>query len=94
MMCLTPTLVRCLFSAMGVMIYALGIYHWRANAIRKRGAGPYDDRLGPTVICTAMLGEFQLQFKALTFPLTQAWHECSRRHYELDTPIYLVLSQL
>ena len=21
-------------------------FHWRANAIRKRGSGPYDDRLG------------------------------------------------
>jgi hypothetical protein len=29
---------------MAVMIYALAVYHWRANAIRKRGSGPYDDR--------------------------------------------------
>lgn len=25
---------------------SLVTYHWRANAIRKRGSGPYDDRLG------------------------------------------------
>lgn len=33
--------------ALGIMIYALFVYHWRASAIRKRGTGPYDDRLGP-----------------------------------------------
>ena len=43
--------------AMAVMIYALITYHWRANAIRKRGAGPYDDRLGPTVLCLSLLGK-------------------------------------
>ena len=36
-----------LYVAMGIMVYALYIYHWRASAIRKRGSGPYDDRLGP-----------------------------------------------
>lgn len=44
--------------AMAVMLYALVTYHWRANAIRKRGAGPYDDRLGPTVLCLSLLGKF------------------------------------
>lgn len=29
---------------------------WRAQAIRRRGSGPYDDRLGPTVLCFALLG--------------------------------------
>ena len=28
------------------MLYALATYHWRAQAIRNRGSGPYDDRLG------------------------------------------------
>lgn len=28
------------------MLYALVTYHWRAQAIRNRGSGPYDDRLG------------------------------------------------
>lgn len=27
-------------------VNSLITYHWRANAIRKRGSGPYDDRLG------------------------------------------------
>ena len=44
------------FVAMAVMIYALVTYHWRANAIRKRGSGPYDDRLGPTCLCLSLLG--------------------------------------
>lgn len=29
------------------MGYALYTYHWRANAIRRGGRGPFDDRLGP-----------------------------------------------
>lgn len=33
--------------AMGIMIYALYTYHWRAASIRRGGRGPYDDRLGP-----------------------------------------------
>ncbi|KAI9608875.1 hypothetical protein H4Q26_005066 [Puccinia striiformis f. sp. tritici PST-130] len=41
--------------AMGVMIYALITFHWRANAIRKRGSGNYDDRIGPTALCIALL---------------------------------------
>ncbi|EIN10830.1 vacuolar transporter chaperone 1 [Punctularia strigosozonata HHB-11173 SS5] len=41
--------------AMGVMLYALYQYHWRASSIRKGGRGPYDDRLGPTILCLALL---------------------------------------
>ncbi|KIK43364.1 hypothetical protein CY34DRAFT_803863 [Suillus luteus UH-Slu-Lm8-n1] len=41
--------------AMAVMIYALYTYHWRAASIRKGGRGPYDDRLGPTILCSALL---------------------------------------
>lgn len=44
--------------SMAVMIYALITYNWRANAIRKRGSGPYDDRLGPTCLCISLLGEW------------------------------------
>ncbi|OCB89579.1 hypothetical protein A7U60_g3271 [Sanghuangporus baumii] len=43
--------------AMSVMIYALYTYHWRAASIRRGGRGPYDDRLGPTVLCIALLGK-------------------------------------
>lgn len=42
-------------SAMATMIYALVTYHWRAAAIRRRGAGPYDDRFGPTMLCFFLL---------------------------------------
>ncbi|GAA6057702.1 hypothetical protein JCM3770_002652 [Rhodotorula araucariae] len=56
------------FVAMSIMIYALVTYHWRANAIRKRGSGPYDDRLGPTVLCLALFAavvtNFILRFTA------------------------------
>ena len=31
---------------MAIMVYALVTYHWRASAIRNKGSGPYDDRLG------------------------------------------------
>ena len=41
---------------MFVMGYALWVYHWRARAIRKRGTGPYDDRVGPTILCVLLLG--------------------------------------
>ncbi|KAH9999808.1 vacuolar transporter chaperone 1 [Russula vinacea] len=43
------------FVAIGIMSYALYTYHWRANSIRKGGRGPYDDRLGPTLLCAALL---------------------------------------
>ncbi|KAG8905266.1 vacuolar transporter chaperone [Tulasnella sp. 403] len=48
--------------AIGIMIYALYIYHWRAAAIRKRGSGPYDDRLGPTLLCIALLVAIVVNF--------------------------------
>ncbi|KIK67950.1 hypothetical protein GYMLUDRAFT_36755 [Collybiopsis luxurians FD-317 M1] len=41
--------------AMAIMIYALYTYHWRAASIRRGGRGPYDDRLGPTLLCIALL---------------------------------------
>ena len=44
--------------AMGAMLYALFTFHWRAAAIRKRGTGPYDDRVGPTFLCLSLLGKF------------------------------------
>ncbi|KAK4056326.1 GTPase regulator Nrf1 [Microbotryomycetes sp. JL221] len=50
------------FVAMAIMIYALVTYHWRAAAIRKRGSGPYDDRVGPTVLCLALLAAIVINF--------------------------------
>ncbi|KAF9354758.1 vacuolar transporter chaperone [Mortierella sp. NVP85] len=43
------------FVAMAIMLYALVTFHWRAERIRKRQAGPYDDRYGPTVLCIFIL---------------------------------------
>lgn len=48
--------------AMGSMLYALVTYHWRAAAIRRRGSGPYDDRLGPTMLCLFLLVAVVINF--------------------------------
>ncbi|KAJ3288111.1 vacuolar transporter chaperone [Borealophlyctis nickersoniae] len=52
--------------AMMFMIYALFLYQWRAHKIRNRDAGPYDDRVGPTVLVIvlffAILINFWLKF--------------------------------
>ncbi|OCK81742.1 vacuolar transporter chaperone 1 [Lepidopterella palustris CBS 459.81] len=40
--------------AMAAMLYALFTFHWRANSIRQRGQGGFDDRLGPTVLAIAL----------------------------------------
>ncbi|KAH9855031.1 hypothetical protein C2E23DRAFT_867114 [Lenzites betulinus] len=56
------------FVAMAVMMYALYTYHWRASSIRQGGRGPYDDRVGPTILCIALLiaivANFVLRFTA------------------------------
>ncbi|ORX42421.1 vacuolar transporter chaperone 1 [Hesseltinella vesiculosa] len=55
--------------AMGVMLYALYTFHWRATMIRNRESAPYDDRLGPTVLCVfllaAVITNFWLRFSDL-----------------------------
>ncbi|KAJ7068455.1 vacuolar transporter chaperone 1 [Mycena amicta] len=48
--------------AMGIMVYALYTYHWRASSIRRGGRGPYDDRLGPTVLCISLLVAIVVNF--------------------------------
>ncbi|KDQ15400.1 hypothetical protein BOTBODRAFT_65476 [Botryobasidium botryosum FD-172 SS1] len=50
------------FVAMAIMIYALVTYHWRAAAIRRRDTGPYDDRLGPTMLCVFLLAAIIVNF--------------------------------
>jgi uncharacterized membrane protein YidH (DUF202 family) len=50
------------FVAMAAMIYALVTFHWRANTIRKRGAGGFDDRFGPTVLTIALLAAVIVNF--------------------------------
>jgi uncharacterized membrane protein YidH (DUF202 family) len=48
--------------AMGVMLYALYTFHWRATKIRNREAAPYDDRVGPTVLCIFLLAAVCVNF--------------------------------
>lgn len=36
-------------------VYALYLYQWRAAKIRQKDPGPYDDRLGPTVVVVVFL---------------------------------------
>ncbi|KAG0094238.1 vacuolar transporter chaperone [Podila epicladia] len=51
-----------MFVSMVVMIYALATFHWRADRIRKRLPGPYDDRFGPTVLCLFILAAILINF--------------------------------
>ena len=57
--------------AMAGMLYALAVFHWRANRIRKRGGagaggvggfGGFDDRLGPTVLTGALVAAVVVNF--------------------------------
>ncbi|EJT46768.1 GTPase regulator Nrf1 [Trichosporon asahii var. asahii CBS 2479] len=48
--------------AIGVMLYALTVYQARAKAIRERSGAPYDDRLGPTILCIALLAAIVTNF--------------------------------
>ncbi|KAJ9122499.1 GTPase regulator Nrf1 [Naganishia vaughanmartiniae] len=57
--------------AMGVMVYALVIYQFRAKAIRTRSGAPYDDRLGPVSFLSSARG-------VLRYVLTPNLH---RRYY-------------
>lgn len=46
-----------LFGIVSVLFasYALYLYQWRASRIRERDPGPYDDRVGPTVVVVVFL---------------------------------------
>ena len=48
--------------ALAAMLYALLTFHWRAKAIRMRGAGNFDDRFGPTVLAIALLAAVVVNF--------------------------------
>ncbi|KAJ1917379.1 hypothetical protein H4219_003246 [Mycoemilia scoparia] len=48
--------------SMVVMIYALFLFQWRADRIRKRDPNPYDDRLGPTLLVFALFAAVMLNF--------------------------------
>lgn len=46
-----------IFAVVSIMftIYALYLYQWRAAKIRQKDPGPYDDRVGPTVVVVVFL---------------------------------------
>ncbi|KAJ2053095.1 hypothetical protein H4S04_000898 [Coemansia sp. S16] len=48
--------------AMFVMVYALVLFQWRAERIRQRDAGPYDDRTGPTFLVVVLIAAVVLNF--------------------------------
>ncbi|KAJ2012574.1 hypothetical protein IWW57_006277, partial [Coemansia sp. S610] len=48
--------------AMFVMVYALVLFQWRAERIRQRDAGPYDDRTGPTFLVIVLIAAVVLNF--------------------------------
>ncbi|KAI9506621.1 VTC domain-containing protein [Coemansia spiralis] len=48
--------------AMFVMVYALMLFQWRAERIRRRESGPYDDRVGPTVLVVVLICAVVLNF--------------------------------
>jgi len=55
--------------AIGVMLYALATYHWRAKSIRTGGRQQFDDRIGPTILCVALLIAIVVNF-VLRFTFT------------------------
>jgi uncharacterized membrane protein YidH (DUF202 family) len=46
--------VYCLVS-ISTLIYGMGLYYRRRELIRQRAAGPYDEMMGPTAICIALV---------------------------------------
>ncbi|KAI8322192.1 SPX-domain-containing protein [Martensiomyces pterosporus] len=48
--------------AMFVMVYALLLFQWRAERIRQRDSGPYDDRKGPTILVIILIAAVVLNF--------------------------------
>ncbi|KAJ3050837.1 vacuolar transporter chaperone [Rhizophlyctis rosea] len=48
--------------AMMFMVYALFLYQWRAHKIRTRDPGPYDDRVGPTILVIVLFFAISTNF--------------------------------
>ncbi|KAI9189237.1 GTPase regulator Nrf1 [Blastocladiella emersonii ATCC 22665] len=48
--------------AMGIMLYALYLYLWRANMIRRREGGPYDSRFAPVLIVIVLFAAMCINF--------------------------------
>ncbi|OMH85091.1 Vacuolar transporter chaperone 4 [Zancudomyces culisetae] len=45
-----------------VMMYALSLFHWRADRITYQSTGPYYDRLGPTILVLSLFSAIVLNF--------------------------------
>lgn len=41
--------------SVSILMYGMGLYYRRRDLIHRRAAGPYDELVGPTVICFALL---------------------------------------
>ncbi|KAJ3102753.1 vacuolar transporter chaperone [Phlyctochytrium planicorne] len=48
--------------AMMFMVYSLFLFQWRAQKIRDRHPGPYDDRVGPTVLVIVLFAAITANF--------------------------------
>ncbi|KAL7747553.1 GTPase regulator Nrf1 [Sorochytrium milnesiophthora] len=48
--------------AMGIMLYALYLYLWRAQKIRAREAGPYESRMAPVFIVIVLFAAILVNF--------------------------------
>ncbi|KAJ3196342.1 vacuolar transporter chaperone [Irineochytrium annulatum] len=48
--------------AMLFMVYSLFLYQWRAQKIRNRDPGPYDDLVGPTVLVVVLFCAVSINF--------------------------------
>jgi hypothetical protein len=78
--------------AMAAMIYALGVFHWRANRIRNKGGvgvgqgatgwGGFDDRFGPTVLTVALAAVVIVNF-VLRVVIGESHNGSDARHGDL-----------
>ena len=59
------------FVAIALVVYAMGMFLWRAAMIRKRRAVRYDDRLGPTVLCGLLFIAVATNFGMRLFAVEQ-----------------------
>lgn len=87
-----------LFVAMGVMVYALYTYHWRAIQIRRGSREPYDDRLGPVSIYGINFTQYSSSHYSpdtamcgITWLVQLRFAEFSLTIYSLQLPSSLIL---
>lgn len=41
--------------SVSTLMYGMGLYYRRRELIRNRSGGPYDEVMGPTIICLALI---------------------------------------